>query len=103
MLDKGSRNKLGETFITALAEDFELHGAEAIAACREKAPHKYHSVVASLLPKEMSLEIAHDLKVEVREFVQSFEGPFIGPESERKPKNQKLSCSNTTVWPGNPW
>jgi hypothetical protein len=29
---KGSRNKLGEAFIQALAEDFERHGAEAIEA-----------------------------------------------------------------------
>lgn len=52
---KGSRNKLGEDFLTALAEDFEEHGKDAIAACRESTPAAYVKVVAALLPKQLEV------------------------------------------------
>jgi hypothetical protein len=69
---KGSRNKLGETFIQALADDFEAHGAKAIQECRKKAPHKYLSVIAQLLPKEAKVEISQDIHVSITEFVRNF-------------------------------
>jgi hypothetical protein len=69
---KGSRNKLGESFIAALAEDFEAHGAKAIQECRKKAPHKYLSVIAQLLPKEAKVEISQDIHVSITEFVRNF-------------------------------
>src|SRR5262249_54255250 len=69
---KGSRNKLGECFIAALADDFEAHGAQAIAQCREKAPHKYLSVIAQLLPKEAKIEVSQDIQVGITEFVRNF-------------------------------
>ncbi len=50
---KGSRNKLGEQFLEALAQDFADHGQEAIVACREEKPTEYVKVVAGLLPKEL--------------------------------------------------
>jgi hypothetical protein len=46
---------LGEDFLTALAEDFEEHGKEAIAACRENTPAAYVKVVAALLPKQLEV------------------------------------------------
>lgn len=52
---KGSRNKLGEDFISALAEDFEKHGAETIKKVREEKPAEYVKVVASLMPKELNV------------------------------------------------
>ena len=50
---KGSRNRLGEQFLEALAEDFAEHGPTAIVACRAEKPTEYVKVVASLLPKEL--------------------------------------------------
>ncbi len=50
---KGSRNKLGEQFLEALAQDFAEHGQQAIVACREEKPTEYVKVVAGLLPKEL--------------------------------------------------
>jgi hypothetical protein len=50
---KGSRNRLGEQFLEALAQDFAEHGRQAIVACREEKPTEYVKVVASLLPKEL--------------------------------------------------
>jgi len=58
---RGSRNKLGEVFIAALAQDFEAHGAWAIAKFREKFPGKYLSVVAQILPKEIDLALEADI------------------------------------------
>ena len=50
---KGSRNKLGEQFLEALAQDFAEHGQQAIVDCREEKPTEYVKIVASLLPKEL--------------------------------------------------
>ncbi len=50
---KGSRNKLGEQFLEAMAQDFTAHGQQAIVACREEKPTEYVKVVAGLLPKEL--------------------------------------------------
>src|SRR3954447_5179074 len=54
---KGSRNKLGEDFILALAEDFAKHGAAAIERVRLEKPDAYIKVVASLLPKDVNLNV----------------------------------------------
>lgn len=52
---RGSRNKLGESFIAALADDFEANGADTIEKVRTEFPHVYIKVVASLMPKEMKV------------------------------------------------
>lgn len=57
---KGSRNKLGEAFITALQEDFEEHGTAAIVEVRETKPADYLKVIASLMPKEFRIERVED-------------------------------------------
>ncbi len=54
---KGSRHKLSEDFIKAMAEDFEAHGAAAIVKMREDRPGDYIRVIASLMPKEATLTI----------------------------------------------
>jgi hypothetical protein len=50
---KGSKNKLSEAFLSALSDDFELHGAAAIEAMREKDPSAYVKVCAGLMPKDL--------------------------------------------------
>jgi hypothetical protein len=55
---KGSRNKLGEAFIQALADDFERHGVEAIERVRIEKPEAYIKVIASLLPKDLNLNVS---------------------------------------------
>lgn len=52
---KGSRNRLGEQFLSALADDFDANGIAAIAKVREDRPHEYLKVVASILPKELTI------------------------------------------------
>ena len=58
---KGSRNKLGEAFVSALHDDFEQHGVQALAEVREKDPAAYMRVIAGLLPKEFKIETTSDL------------------------------------------
>lgn len=50
---KGSRNKLGEAFISALHDDFKKHGVEAIRKVRDEKPDQYLKVVAAVIPQEV--------------------------------------------------
>lgn len=52
---KGSRNKLGEQFVSALQQDFEEHGVDAIVKVRTDMPHQYLKVIAQILPKELNI------------------------------------------------
>jgi hypothetical protein len=54
---KGSRNKLGEQFLTDLQADWEAHGVEAIQQVRSEKPDAYLKVVASILPKELNVNV----------------------------------------------
>jgi hypothetical protein len=54
---KGSRNKLAEDFVAALYDDFQDHGSAAIAACRAEKPDVYVRVIASLLPRDVSIKV----------------------------------------------
>lgn len=57
---KGARAKLGEAFIEALKDDFEAHGVEAIEKTRTEKPDAYLKVIASLMPKDVNLNITDD-------------------------------------------
>ena len=52
---KGSRNALGEDFLSALQADFREHGADTIVKVRQERPHEYLKVVAGILPKELNI------------------------------------------------
>lgn len=54
---KGARNKLGEAFLEAMHDDFSAHGVEAIVKVREEKPDQYLKVIASLLPKDVNLNV----------------------------------------------
>lgn len=60
---RGVKNRLSQAFMTALVEDFEQHGAEAIKICRVEKPNEYLRVIAHLMPKE--LEISHNTLTEI--------------------------------------
>jgi hypothetical protein len=55
---KGSRNKLGEAFIQDLAECWQEHGAEALRRCATEEPAAFVRVIASLLPKDVNLNLS---------------------------------------------
>lgn len=52
---KGSRNKLSESFITALSEDFEKNGVAVIETVRTEKPADYLKIIAAIVPKELNL------------------------------------------------
>lgn len=54
---KGSRNKLGEKFLAALCDDFGEHGVAAIQRVREENPSVYVKICASIIPKQMQVEV----------------------------------------------
>jgi hypothetical protein len=53
---RGSKHKLSEGFIHALADDFEVHGEKAIQRMREDDPSGYIRVIAGLMPKQIGIE-----------------------------------------------
>ena len=58
---KGSKNRLSENFLAALADDFNEHGAAAIEKMRENDPTAYVKTCASLVPKELLVGKIDDL------------------------------------------
>ena len=54
---QGSKNKVNENFLSALAEDFAVHGSAAIVQMREKDPGGYIRVVAALVPTESKVDV----------------------------------------------
>lgn len=57
----GSRNKLTEQFLTDVLNEWEGHGATAISDMREKNPGDFVKMVASLLPKDVNLNLTDNL------------------------------------------
>jgi hypothetical protein len=53
---RGSRNKLGEAFLTDIYADWREHGAASIERVRQERPDVYLRVVASILPKHLELK-----------------------------------------------
>ena len=72
---KGSRNKLGEDFIAAVAQDWAEHGSAVLARVRKVSPGAYLRVVASLVPQQLAITQNDDLSAmsdeELRESLQS--------------------------------
>lgn len=54
---KGSKHKLSEEFLAALAEDFAKHGAAAIRTMRKRSPAQYVRMVADLMPKDFTVNL----------------------------------------------
>lgn len=60
---KGSRNKLSQAVIDAWCADVAEHGPEVIKRLREDDPATYARISASLVPKNLELDV--DAKLEV--------------------------------------
>lgn len=54
---KGSRNKLGEAFLADMLADWEKFGPEAIRETRENKPEAYLKVIASILPRDLNVNM----------------------------------------------
>jgi hypothetical protein len=55
-LSKGSRRKLTDAFIRALARDWKAHGEAVIQRVREDNPTAYFKGMLSLVPKDIDVE-----------------------------------------------
>jgi len=53
---RGSRNALGDSFISALHADFQANGVQAIADARAESPLGYVKMIAGLLPQKLEIE-----------------------------------------------
>lgn len=65
---RGSRNKLGEQFLSDLRDVWQTHGIEALEKCAETEPGTFVRVIAGLLPRSIDLNIA----VDVADFATKF-------------------------------
>lgn len=54
---KGSRNKLGEAFLADLYADWLENGVEAIDAVRTGRPQDYLKIIASILPRDLTVRV----------------------------------------------
>jgi hypothetical protein len=52
---KGSKQRLSESFISAMCDDFELHGQTVIDTVRAEKPSDYLKIIASIVPKEFTV------------------------------------------------
>ena len=52
---RGSRNKLSESYLKALADDVEEHGLETIVRLREERPDVYVNAIGKLMPKLLEI------------------------------------------------
>jgi Flp pilus assembly secretin CpaC len=52
-----ARSRLASQFVTALKEDFNQFGSQAIALLRRRKPEVYLQLVADLLPKEANIKL----------------------------------------------
>src|SRR5262245_52531008 len=59
---EGSRRAFSADFIRTLADDFRLHGRQAIEKVRKTQPAAYMKICASLVPREMKLEHSGGVK-----------------------------------------
>ena len=100
---RGSRNKLGEDFIQALADDFEKNGPAVIERVRIEKPEAYLKVIASLLPKDLNLNVSkyddltdEQLIVRLPTLTKQAEpliGRLIGPDQATTSTDEKLRVS----------
>ncbi len=79
----GSRNKLEESFLTALHQDFDAFGKQALEQARLADPTGYIRVVATLMPKHSEKTIKHDVErltdQELIELVRNTRDQLRGP------------------------
>jgi hypothetical protein len=66
----GARNKLGEQFLEDLRESWNECGPRALARCAEDDPAGYCRIVASLMPKDVDINVSGSIDVE--DFAQRF-------------------------------
>jgi hypothetical protein len=75
---KGSKNKLQEAFWTDFAAAWTEHGAAAMQKIAKDDPATFVKVAASIMPKDLSMEVNHPFAVipEVMESAEEWEAMY---------------------------
>lgn len=63
---KGSRSKLSEAYLKALADDFSEHGVATIESLRTDRPDVYIGAIGKLMPKLMELSGKDGAPIDVK-------------------------------------
>lgn len=58
---KGARSRLSAAFLTALEKHWKDNGEDALVEALKKDPAGYVRIVASLLPKDLNIDVSDDL------------------------------------------
>mgnify|MGYP003125150940 CR=1 FL=1 len=86
---KGSRSKLSEAFLEALAADFDEHGVRAIQTVREEKPDAYVKIIASILPRDLNVQVSDLEGLTDEELIQRIRDlepairPYLNDEADR--------------------
>jgi hypothetical protein len=67
---RGSRNKLGEAFLTDVYESWQKHGRETLEQMRRDDPAAYVRLVANILPDKLDVGVTHQIARIERVIVQ---------------------------------
>lgn len=70
---KGSRNKLGEQFLTDLQALWETDGAQVLEEARTDKPMEFAKMVAGLLPKELLVRTSPENEMSDAELADTLE------------------------------
>lgn len=68
---KGARSKLGQAVLEDLRDVWHERGIEALRRCAEEEPARFCSIIASLLPRDISVDIS--MAVSPAEFSTRFQ------------------------------
>jgi hypothetical protein len=91
-----ARVELDDTFVKALLSDFKEHGAQAIQQCREKKPSAYLGVIARILPKELSVEVART-EENKQEHIDLILTQFSALQRERDEANERFQRLSSSI------
>jgi hypothetical protein len=64
----GSRNRLADAFVSDLRDCWEIHGVKALEKCATQEPATFVKVIASLMPRDVNLNVGVDATTFVATF-----------------------------------
>jgi hypothetical protein len=69
---RGVRNALSTRFLDDIYETWQKHGITALERAAKEEPAKFVNIVSRLLPRELDVQVSHDLTASVLEFAQAW-------------------------------
>src|ERR1700760_77012 len=61
----GSKNRLTDVFVSAIADDFAEHGAKVIARVRRDDPAAYLKIIGSFVPRELVFQREREPAIDI--------------------------------------